>query len=220
MKKFVIGLGLLSIFVSSCSYVAGESASNYIASGGKTLGYVENRPVSSAIAGHGTTIVASIALNAILGYWLQKKENADLRKIAYDCWMNRPKDSPYWNEQLCKVIAEERLERKKNFFLAVNAGKCKNSLWNPFAAFKKCWNEGFTYLENTREKDETLEDILKQVYYDDALISCLPDPMNYIRKGKELHEKYLYCKQKAKEEAQKALKEIEPKLKEYLARKS
>ncbi len=66
-----------------------------------------------------------------------KKENADLRKLAYDCWMNRPKDSPYWNENLCKVIAEERLERKKNFFLSVNAGECKKSFWNPFAALKK-----------------------------------------------------------------------------------
>ncbi len=48
----------------------------------------------------------------------------------------------------------------------------------------------------------------------------MPDPANYVGKEKELQEKYLYCKQKAKEEAQKALKEIEPKLKEYLAKRS
>ncbi len=220
MKKFLIGLGIFSIFISSCSYVAGESASNYVVSGGKTVGYVEGRPISSTIAGHGAVMGGSIILNAILGYWAKEKEKSDLRKLAYDCWINRPKDSPYWNEELCKVIAEGRLKRKNQFFLSVNAGKCKKSFFNPFAAFKKCWDEGFSYLESIREDDETLEEVLNQVYYDGFLISCMPDPMDYVGREQDLHQKYLYCKQKAKEEAQKALKEIEPKLRKYLAKKS
>ncbi len=81
MRKFFIGVGLLSIFVGSCSYIAGESASNYIASGGRTIGYVENRPISSTIAGHGATIGATIALNAILGYWLQKRKMPTLENL-------------------------------------------------------------------------------------------------------------------------------------------
>ena len=198
MKKLAFALSGLVFGLYSCSYLAGESASNYVASGRKTVSYVENRPVSSMVAGHGAVLGAGIVLNAVLSYWAQKRENANLRKLAYDCLMNKPEDNPYWNENLCKVIAEQRLERKNNFFLSVNAGKCKKSFFNPFAAFRKCWNEGFSYLQENLEEDENLKEVLFQVYFDDYFITCMPDPKDYVGKEQELQRKYLTCKEKAK----------------------
>ena len=220
MKKLTFALSGLVFGIYSCSYLAGEAASNYIASGGKIMSYVENRPVSSTVVGHGAVLGAGIILNTVLSFWAHKKENANLRKLAYDCLMNKPEDNPYWSEDFCKVVAKQRLERKTNFFLSVNAGECKKSFFNPFAAFRKCWNEGFTYLEENLEEDENLKEVLFQVYFDDYLIGCMPDPKDYVGKEQELQRKYFACREKAKKEAEEAIKEVEPKLKEYLAKSS
>ncbi len=223
MKKFLIGLGIFSIFISSCSYVAGESASNYIASGGKTVGYVEGRPISSTIAGHGAVMGVGLILGPVLTAWAEKKMEKeyreDLRKLMFDCLYG--KNNPTQEDiAYCRENAISRKTDADGYFYALRFGKCQKEFLGLFKGLRKCWNDAFEYIEKYSDKKGNLREKLYQTYYDTYYMNCMPPIEKYVNKEQDLHQKYLYCKQKAKEEAQKALKEIEPKLREYLAKKS
>lgn len=195
----VIGL----LFITSCSYVAGEAASNYAAS--QTFSYVENRPFSSTLTGHGTAIGIGIILSSITDMWAARKELKDRRKLAFDCMMRGG------NEEDCKLEASHRERIKRIYFLSLNSGRCTKSIWNPFAAFNKCYDEAFSDLESLTY-DKNLEEALYQVYYDDKLIDCMPDPLDYKENTDGLRTIYFKCKNEAEGFASKKLTDIKDRI--------
>lgn len=208
MRVVVVVGTVLLLFITSCSYVAGEAASNYAASGGRTFSYVESRPLSSTLAGHGTAIGVGIILNSIAGMWAVQEELKDRRKLAFDCMMSGG------SEEDCKIEASHRERIKRIYFLSLNSGQCTKSIWNPFAAFNKCYDEAFSDLESLAY-GKSLEEALYQVYHDDKLIDCMPDPLDYKQNTDELKTIYFKCKQEAEEFASKELADIKDKVREY-----
>jgi len=220
MMKVVLLLSGLVLGLSSCSYLAGESASNYIASGGKTVSYVENRTVSSIIAGHGAALGVGLILAPVLNAWAEKKMEEgyrqDLRKLMFDCLYS--KNNP--TDEDIAYCREEAISRKTDvdgYFYALRFGKCQNEFFGLFKGFRKCWYEAFEYLENYSDKKGSLKNKILQTYYDAEYLACLPPVEKYTGKEQELQRKYFMCKEKAKRKAEESLKEIEPKLREYLA---
>ena len=191
---------MLGIFTISCSYIGGESTSNYLASGGKTIGYVENRPISSTIVGHGAVLGIGLILGPVLNAWAEKKMEKDyredLRKLMFDCLYNK-KNLTQEDIAYCRENALSRKTDVDGYFYALRFGKCQNEFLGLFKGFRKCWDEAFEHVKT---------------YY----MNCMPSIGEHKNREKELQEKYSYCKRKAEKEAQKALKEIEPKLKKYL----
>ena len=213
-----MGLMLAGFLASGCSYLAGEAASNYTASEGKTITYVEGRPVSSTIAGHGAVFGVGLILGPILNAWAEKKMEKDyrqdLRKLMFDCLYG--KKNPTQEEiAYCRENAISRKTDVDGYFYALRFGKCQKEFFGFFKGFKKCWNEDFEYLENYSDRKGDLKQKVYQTYFDGYYLDCMPAIEKYVGKEKELEEKYTYCKQKAKKQAQRALKEIEEKIKEY-----
>jgi len=221
MKKIAILLSGLVFGLYSCSYLAGESASNYIASGGKTVGYVENRPLSSTIAGHGAALGLSLILTPILNSWLEKKmetkERQDLRKLMFDCLYKKSKNPTDEEIAYCREEAISRKTDVDGYFYALRFGKCQEEFFGLFKGFRKCWDEAFSYIENYSDRKGSLREKIFQTYYDAEYLSCMPPIEEYQQERDKLLQKYLECKEQAKKEAEEALKEIEPKLKKYLA---
>jgi len=221
MKKLAFALSGLVFGLYSCSYLAGESASNYVASGGKTVSYVENRPVSSMVAGHGAVLGLGLILGPVLNAWAEKKMEEmyrqDLRKLMFDCLYNisNPTDEDIAR---CREEAISRKTDADGYFHALMFGKCQKKFFGLFKGFRRCWDEAFEYLENYSDKKGNLKDKIFQTYYDLKYLACMPAIEKYRSKEQELQRKYLTCKEKAKKEAEEAIKEIEPKLKEYLAK--
>ena len=219
MGKFLIGIGLLGIFTISCSYIGGESTSNYLASGGKTIGYVENRPISSTIVGHGAVLGIGLILGPVLNAWAEKKMEKDyredLRKLMFDCLYNK-KNLTQEDIAYCRENALSRKTDVDGYFYALRFGKCQNEFLGLFKGFRKCWDEAFEHVKNYSYRKGSLREKLYQIYYDTYYMNCMPSIGEHKNREKELQEKYSYCKRKAEKEAQKALKEIEPKLKKYL----
>ncbi len=207
--RVIAVVGTVSLlFITSCSYVAGEAASNYAASGGRTFSYVENRPLSSTLTGHGAAISVGMILNSIAGMWLEREKLENRRKLAFDCMMRGA------SEEECKIEAQHRERIKRIYFLSLNAGRCTKSRWNPFSAFKKCYDEAFSDLESL-SYGKTLEEALYRVYYDDKLMNCMPDPLDYKENTDELKTIYFKCRNEAEEFASEKLADIRGKVKEY-----
>ena len=201
----------LALATSSCSYVAGEATANYMASGGETIGYVENRPISYGLAGHGTAIGVGAVLNVVATMWDEKMKAEIRRKYAFDCMMRGK------SEEECKIEASHRARTRRIYFYSLNLGKCSQSWWNPFSAFNKCYDEAFSDLESL-SYGRSLEEVIYQVYYDEELRKCLPDPIKFADKLNELKKKYAECREKASKEAQKKLSELREKIEEYKAK--
>ncbi len=199
---------VLLFFITSCYYIAGEAGSNYAASGGRTFGYVENRPLSSTLTGHGAAIGVGMILNSIAGMWLEREKLENRKKIAFDC-MIRGK-----SEGECKIEAQHRERIKRIYFLSLNAGQCTKSRWNPFAAFNKCYDEAFSDLESL-SYGKTLEEALYQVYYDDKLMDCMPDPLDYKENTDELKTIYFKCRNEAEKFASEKLADMKDRIREY-----
>ncbi len=95
------------------------------------------------------------------------------------------------------AVAGMWLERlRREYFLSLNAGRCTKSFWNPFAAFNRCYDEAFAKLESLTYEDNIMT-LLYRVYYDDKLVSCIPDPVNYREKAQELVRIYSNCRTEA-----------------------
>ncbi len=119
MRTVAVTGAVLLLFMTSCSYVAGEAASNYAASG--KFGYVENRPLSLTLTGHGAAIGVGMILNSIAGMWFEQEKLKSVRKLAFDCMMRGG------SEEECKMEAQHRENVKGKYFLSLNAGKCTKS---------------------------------------------------------------------------------------------
>jgi len=147
-------------------------------------------------------------LNSIASMWVVQEELKDRRKLAFDCMMRDR------SEEDCKVEASHRERTKRIYFLSLNSGQCTKSIWNPFAAFNKCYDEAFSDLESLAY-GKSLEEALYQVYYDDKLIDCMPDPLDYKENTDELRTIYFKCKREAEKFASKELTDIKDRVREY-----
>ncbi|MDQ7083091.1 MAG: hypothetical protein Q9N34_09245, partial [Aquificota bacterium] len=114
----------------------------------------------------------------------------------------------------CKIEAQHRERIKRIYFLSLNSGQCTRSKWNPFAAFRKCYDEAFGDLESL-SYGKTLEEALYQVYYDDKLTDCMPDPMNYRENTDELRAMYFKCRNDAEKFASEKLADLKDWVREY-----
>jgi hypothetical protein len=204
-RKTALLLLLQKSFIVSCSFTAGEAASNYLASEGKTIGYVETRTIGDTIAGHGLSLALGIVLNPLAEAWLRHRDALTTRKLALDCLMQR-RDN-------CIEEAAKRVKTIKEYFITLRTGRCTWGI-NPFNRFNKCYREAF-YKLSVNMDQIPLESALFQVYYDSRITSCLPDPADYKENQEELMNEYFLCKSEAMLFATKKLKELTGELNKY-----